>query len=172
MREQNIKIQCHSPLSELMKRFHPWRQHMATDAKRSQGFRRADVFVRVVCNPPVTRDIVDKWDTTKAGYEKPEQQGATGQSEFGNLPYTYADKESMLRSVTGEMYQTSDFIPYIFNHQQINNILQAADCTPPDSRSPERHLIMPEICRLLYCCGMRVSEVVRLKFSDVNLAAA
>jgi integrase len=30
---------------------------------------------------------------------------------------------------------------------------------------------MPEIFRLLYCCGMRVSEVLHLKFSDVNLDA-
>ena len=64
-------------------------------------------------------------------------------------------------------YQNS----YIFNHQQVDNILQAADHTPPNSRSPMRHLIMPEVFRLLYCCGMRVSEVIRLKFSDVNLAA-
>jgi integrase len=64
-----------------------------------------------------------------------------------------------------------EFTPYIFNHQQADNILQAADRTPPDSRCPMRHLIMPEVFRLLYCCGMRVSEVLRLKFSDVDLDA-
>jgi integrase/recombinase XerD len=33
-----------------------------------------------------------------------------------------------------------------------------------------RHLIMPEVFRLLYCCGMRVSEVLHLKCTDVDLA--
>lgn len=68
-------------------------------------------------------------------------------------------------------YIWKEFTPYIFSYQQVENIFQAVDSTLSDSRSPMRHLIMPEIFRLLYCCGMRVSEVLHLKFSDVNLDA-
>jgi len=72
--------------------------------------------------------------------------------------------ETTKAAVTGR-----EFTPYIFSQQQVEDILEAVDTTQPDSRSPMRHLIMPEIFRLLYCCGMRVSEVLRLNFSDVNL---
>jgi site-specific recombinase XerD len=39
----------------------------------------------------------------------------------------------------------------------------------PTARSPLRHLIMPEVFRLLYGCGFRVSEVLKLRIRDVDL---
>jgi integrase len=64
-----------------------------------------------------------------------------------------------------------DFIPYVFRYEEVNNILEAADRLPPDKRTPLRHLIVPELLRLLYCCGMRVGEVLRLRVADVDLDA-
>lgn len=61
------------------------------------------------------------------------------------------------------------FTPYIFRRSEIKNILQAADGLTLDGRTPLRHLIMPEVFRLLYCCGMRVGEVVNLTVADVDL---
>jgi integrase len=62
-----------------------------------------------------------------------------------------------------------DFTPYVFRREEVKGILQAADNLPPDNRSPMRHLIMPEVFRLLYYCGMRVSEVLKLRVGDVDL---
>ena len=36
---------------------------------------------------------------------------------------------------------------------------------------PDRHLIMPVLFRILYCCGLRLGEVLRLKVSDVDLTS-
>lgn len=63
-----------------------------------------------------------------------------------------------------------DFVPHIFSHREVANLIRAADGLSPDSRAPLRHLVMPEVFRLLYGCGMRVSEVLRLKVADVDLA--
>jgi len=64
---------------------------------------------------------------------------------------------------------SSSFVPYIFTHEQIGRLLAAADQTPPHLRSPHRERIYPLIFRLLYGCGLRVSEVLHLRVRDVDL---
>lgn len=63
------------------------------------------------------------------------------------------------------------FVPYIFTHEEIGRIFDAADKLrhKKQSSSPRRHLIMPVLFRLLYCCGLRVSEACNLQGDDVNL---
>ena len=63
------------------------------------------------------------------------------------------------------------FVPYIFSHEEIRAFFEAADAMtcPPKSGAPRRHLIMPVLFRMLYCCGLRVSEATNLLASDVDL---
>lgn len=67
-------------------------------------------------------------------------------------------------------YSTS-FAPYIFTHDEIRRFFEAADNTKMEkySSSPRYHIVMPLIMRVLYCCGMRVSEATGLLCSDVDL---
>ena len=37
------------------------------------------------------------------------------------------------------------------------------------SMAPRRHLIMPVLFRVLYCCGLRANEALKLKGEDVDL---
>ncbi|MFQ5732130.1 MAG: tyrosine-type recombinase/integrase [Planctomycetaceae bacterium] len=62
-----------------------------------------------------------------------------------------------------------DYTPYIFTREQVRRFLEAADQLPFDPRAPERHLVMPEVFRLLYACGLRAGEVLRLRAADVDL---
>ena len=64
---------------------------------------------------------------------------------------------------------TSSFLPYIFTQNEIEKIIGAIDKLKPTARSPMRHIIMPEIFRLLYHCGFRVNEVLKLRNDDVDL---
>lgn len=63
-----------------------------------------------------------------------------------------------------------DFIPRILTHEEVQRLFSVIDgltkskCTI----SPKYHITMPLIFRLLYCCGLRVSEVVMLHISDVD----
>jgi integrase len=61
------------------------------------------------------------------------------------------------------------FSPRILTHAEIQRLLHAADQLTPDAHGPLRHLVMPEVFRLLYGCGFRVSEVLHLRVSDVDL---
>ena len=53
--------------------------------------------------------------------------------------------------------------------EELRKFFHAVDALEPTARSPLRHLIMPEVFRLLYGCGFRVREVLKLRVRDVDL---
>lgn len=69
----------------------------------------------------------------------------------------------------GPVHRTS-FRPWIFTRAQMQNLLTAVDGMGQDCRAPLRHLVMPELFRVLYGCGLRCGEAVRLTVHDVDLS--
>jgi integrase/recombinase XerD len=63
----------------------------------------------------------------------------------------------------------SDFRPYIFSDNEISAIIRAADSLKPMKRSPKYCFIYPALIRLLYGCGLRISEARYLKTQQVDL---
>ena len=63
----------------------------------------------------------------------------------------------------------STFVPRMLTDEELRKFFQAVDALEPTGHSPLRHLIMPEVFRLLYGCGFRVSEVLKLRVRDVDL---
>jgi integrase/recombinase XerD len=61
------------------------------------------------------------------------------------------------------------FSPRIFTHAEVQQLLHAVDQLTPTAHAPLRHLIMPEVFRLLYGCGFRLGEVLHLRVADVDL---
>ncbi|HHV28728.1 tyrosine-type recombinase/integrase [Acetivibrio mesophilus] len=62
-----------------------------------------------------------------------------------------------------------EFKAFVFDRDQISSILKEADSIGYLPRSPKAELIYPAMIRILYCCGLRSSEVRMLKRSDVDL---
>jgi integrase len=60
-------------------------------------------------------------------------------------------------------------VPYIYSEDEVSEIWQAFDEIMPLVRFPVRHLVLPAIVRLLYCCGLRPAEARKLKTCDINL---
>jgi integrase/recombinase XerD len=65
--------------------------------------------------------------------------------------------------------RSSLFSPRILTHAEVRLLLDAVDRLRPHAWAPLRHLIMPEVFRLLYGCGFRVNEVLQLRVGDVDL---
>lgn len=63
----------------------------------------------------------------------------------------------------------SIFVPRMLTDEELRKFFRAVDTLEPTARSPLRHLIMPEVFRLLYGCGFRVREVLNLRIRDVDL---
>jgi site-specific recombinase XerD len=63
----------------------------------------------------------------------------------------------------------SIFVPRMLTEEELRKFFRVVDTLEPTARSPLRHLIMPEVFRLLYGCGFRVREVLNLRIRDVDL---
>ena len=58
---------------------------------------------------------------------------------------------------------------YIFSKTEIISIWDYFDHLKPKRNFPVRHLVIPMIFRLLYCCGLRPAEARRLRVCDAIL---
>jgi len=61
-------------------------------------------------------------------------------------------------------------IPYIFSKDQLKQFFLAIDKFPPNAQT-NRDSIDPVLFRLLYSCGLRVSEALNLKLKDIDFKA-
>jgi integrase/recombinase XerD len=119
------------------------------------------------CDLP--RSIAQKW-LAKRAHESPRthQQRIMVVRQFSRflcrLGYSAYVPDSTLAP-----REPSSFTPRILTHEEIRKLLQVVDALEPTARSPLRHLIMPEVFRLLYGCGFRLGEVLKLRVRDVDL---
>lgn len=173
MREQEIKIEFHSCLGELMSKF--IREKRACGYNYDIGnhaLRRLDRFLCSIGlrTMELPRSVVECWIAKRMN----EQPGTQKLRIIFVRQFAIYLHQQGIRAYIPEATRISrnhlDFTPYIFRLEEVRSILSAVDHLPPDNRSPKRHLIMPEVFRLLYCCGMRLSEVLHLKVVDVDLA--
>jgi len=60
--------------------------------------------------------------------------------------------------------QRFSYTPYLFTRDEMKRIFDVCDHYPPSSITPNRHLMLPLLMRMLYGCGLRLSEATHLKF--------
>jgi integrase len=62
------------------------------------------------------------------------------------------------------------YVPHIFTDQELQAFFAEIDqCAVSPYSPPARHLVIPVLFRVLYCCGLRSSEARLLKVEDVDL---
>jgi integrase/recombinase XerD len=149
-------------------------EKQALGYKYAKGTSQLKLFDEYVCNCSVsttilTKEIVLEW-TKRSPYEsKSTQQGristmrglAGYMNRLGKLAYIYPRRTDSI-----ERYS---YTPYIFSPVEIAAIFRASDNYSVSNTSPHRHLILPMIIRMLYCCGLRLSEATHLNAKNVDL---
>ena len=63
----------------------------------------------------------------------------------------------------------SGFVPYIFTKNEINAFFYACDSFTTKTKFANLSIVIPLLFRILYCCGLRISEAVKLKINDIDL---
>lgn len=63
------------------------------------------------------------------------------------------------------------YIPHIFSNEELAAFFKQVDACHYCAEVPHRHWIMPLLFRMLYSCGLRISEALNLKVRDVDLQA-
>lgn len=162
------------PLAEVCRGFVAEKRGMGyiytTEAKRLCEF----AHFSVAFNPPVntlTEELVNAWIK-----RRPADSDRNYYSRFAlikllaeymqRLGYdAYCPAKDALGKIQWH------YTPYIFTHDEIERFFNAIDALKRKEHSvaPRRHIVMPMIFRLLYCCGLRVSEALELRLSDVDL---
>ena len=59
--------------------------------------------------------------------------------------------------------------PHFFSADEIHRFFKACDTLKARKENPGREIILPTAFRLLYCCGFRPIEAIRLKMEHVNV---
>jgi len=140
----------------------------------NKGISMLQRFDSYLCSLPqhteeLTKYVVLQWTERKPFEAVSTQAGrislmrglAEYMTRIGKTAYIYP------RSlVTVDRYS---YTPYIFSEKEIASIFFACDSFPASKESPHRHLILSLILRMLYGCGLRISEAVNLTIADVNL---
>lgn len=63
----------------------------------------------------------------------------------------------------------SDFIPYIFTHDEIAKLIKLLDNISVSPWYPTYHMVYPMLFRMLYGCGLRINEALGLKINDIDM---
>lgn len=61
------------------------------------------------------------------------------------------------------------YVPHIYTRDELSVFFSAADRFEYHDKSPARHLVIPVIFRVIYCCGLRPGEARKLRTEDVCL---
>jgi integrase/recombinase XerD len=64
------------------------------------------------------------------------------------------------------------FNPRIITSQEMARVIAVADAMPPSPSSPSGAAVYGMLLRMLWCCGLRISEALHLRAGDVDLNAA
>jgi integrase/recombinase XerD len=172
MSNREFKGRFQSPVAALMEQF--------VQEKQACGYRYDEAahilarFDRFLCDEALAQCALPRAISRKWLAKQPHESVSTHQHricavrQFAmymcRLGYP-ADVPD--RSLTAK--RADSFSPRILTHAEVQQLLQAVDQLAPSARSPMRHLIMPEIFRLLYGCGFRLGEVLHLSVADVDL---
>ena len=116
----------------------------------------------------LTREIVLDWCSKKT-YEAQANQN-TRASIIRQLA-KYMDSIGVKAYIIPKGYYPAEpqYSPYIFSSKELTDFFAATDRCHYSYESPYRHQIMPVLFRMLYVCGLRLSEGRLLKVGNVNL---
>ena len=159
----------------------PFKEHIKNhvELKRAVGYKyeadaghlkRFDRFTmeKYPHTTVLTKEIVLDW-CGKKSYEAQANQCARASiiRQFGKyLDSIGADAYIIPKGYypTGEQY-----MPHIYTTGELTSFFAETDKCRYCYECPNRHLIMPVFFRMLYMCGLRVSEARLLKIGDVDL---
>ena len=171
MKEKPLALRCTSVLAPYMMDF--------VEQKRSLGFKYnscVEVFNEFdrFCNQQglmelsISKEFLAAWEA-KRPHENETTQFMRVSCVRSFCGYLHSNGFDVPGAFHPMSRKSRQFVPYIFTEDELGRLFAATDKTVETPASPLRHLVMPVLFRLIYTCGLRVSEAVRLKTTDVDL---
>lgn len=131
--------------------------------------RRFDNYIksRITSQGNLTEDFINSWIGTLSGKSSSVENEVVVIRQF--LNYIQLSGEKVFMPVIPKVHE--DYIPYIFDDHEIAVIFQSADNVIQRDSKADSYLVIefPVILRLLYSCGLRIGETVKLTTNDVDI---
>ena len=138
----------------------------------AQHLKRFDTFTidKYYSANALTKEIVMDW-CTKKSYEK--QENLCARASIIRQFAMYIDNLGTSAYIIPKNHFRSGerYIPYIYTDDELKRFFSETDKCHYRCECPYRHIIMPILFRMIYSCGLRVSEARLLKVNDVDLNA-
>lgn len=141
-----------------------------SESSYDKFLRSFDVFCKE--NYPkekkVTEQIVNNW------IKKRQNENTNGHIRRviaikGFLDFLSLKDNSLYTIPNGTIRQYKRFYPFLYSDEELDRFFLAVDTLPIHPVALYREEIAPVIFRMLYCCGMRPQEPLRLKCNDIDL---
>ncbi|HLO11995.1 MAG TPA: tyrosine-type recombinase/integrase [Pseudoneobacillus sp.] len=166
-----IKVSYLGPFKQYIQEFIELKQSLGYKyLSEATHLKRFDKFTieKYSSTKHLTKAIVMDW-CTKKSYEKQENLCARASTirQFA----LYLENIGLDSYIIPKNYFKSGepYIPHIYSNEELKSFFRETDTCHYNSQCPYRHLIMPIFFRLIYSCGLRVSEARLLKVGDVDL---
>lgn len=120
-----------------------------------------------VQNYALTEEIALAWCKLRPNEKEVSRHGRVGEMQRFSLFLAKQGYPSYLLAALpqkGELHT-----PYIFSKEEVQRIFRRLDALKVTGTSPFRHLSFPLLFRILYGCGLRISEALALEKRDVNV---
>jgi integrase len=117
----------------------------------------------------LTRDLVKQWT------EKKECERVATRTRRISLMRILGDfmvrngQQAWVYPIATESISTEPYIPYIFTETELRSFFSQVDHCSSNANSPNRQFVFSLLFRMLYGCGLRISEALSLRMKDVLL---
>ena len=119
------------------------------------------------CENGLSKELTEKFIERKPNWHQGTQEHHVHVARLFALYLLRHDIPAFLVGHTSVTDLHEDYKPYIFTHEEIDRIFQQADSIRPNSQ--QSHVFYPVALRVQYACGLRISETLNLRMSDVDL---
>lgn len=151
-------------------------QYVALKKASGLDFRQQAMLLRMfdnfckdykVDNFTITKEIAIEWSRQRPNESEVYRSGRIGVMHRFSEFLCQQGYTSYLLPARPKAH--SEHTPYIFSKDELHRIFERLDNLVPTNSAPFRHLVMPVLFRMLYGCGLRISEALNLTKKDVDL---
>ncbi|MGM0411568.1 MAG: tyrosine-type recombinase/integrase [Bacillota bacterium] len=151
-----------------LKQYIEFKRNMGYEFKSISNLKTFDRFTikNEVSSIGLTRNLATKW-----AKKRPNESDVTRYKRVNDIKNfsIYLNQIGYKSYIPRQLksYQTT-FIPHIFSKKELKSFFEACDTIEVKKQSTMKY-ILPVLFRMLYGCGLRISEALSLKCKDVNL---
>ena len=115
----------------------------------------------------INESFINEWISSLSGKSSSVENEVIVIRQF--LDYLRLSGERCARPIVPKV--RDDYVPYVFSDEELERIFMAADTILQSDSKADPYLVIefPVILRLLYSCGLRIGETLKIHMSEVDL---